>query len=123
MKKIIIAGVLAAMLVPTVAFAGTKTKTFNYDNSHVAKGTLTTKWSMSNNDEGYAKTELTKGNKSVGTYIESQDTAGGSRTDWDTVSGSKNTKTISRKSVWRFNSSHYMKDGGSTIASTTQTDW
>ena len=124
MKKVILAGILVSLLVPTVAYAGTKTKTFSYNNDSVAEGKLTTIWSTLGNDQGYASTKMTKGERSVATYVESQDKANGARTDWDSVNGSDNTKTISRKGVWRFNSTHSMKNSnGASLASTTQTDW
>lgn len=124
-KKILLSGLLVSVLAigSITAEAGTKSKSFSYGSTQ-ATGYLTTTWSLASNDQGYAKTNRTAGNLNVATYIESQDVANGPRTDYATASGSgATTRTISRKGVWRFNSSHYIQSGGSNVQTAYQTDW
>lgn len=124
-KKILLSGLLVSILAigSMTVEAGTKSKSFSYGSTQ-ATGYLTTTWSLTANDQGYVKTSRTAGSLNVATYIESQDTMNGPRTDYRTASGNgTNTSTISRKGVWRFNSSHYIQNGGSNVVTAYQTDW
>lgn len=124
-KKILLSGLLVSVLAiaSITVEAGTKKESFSYGSTQ-ATGYLTTTWSLASNDQGYAKTNRTAGDLGVATYIESQDVANGPRTDYATASGSgTTTRTISRKGVWRFNSSHYIQSGGSNVQTAYQTDW
>ncbi|MGL5150691.1 MAG: hypothetical protein ACRC7N_09005 [Clostridium sp.] len=131
MKKTIMKSMGYSLLIiasaTTIAFAGNKTTDLSYEQA-TATGKLSTTWSWSGNDTGYASTVLDSNNGSKGfntqTYIEYQVESGGARKDWATSSGNTATKTLSKKGVWRFNSSHgLLNSQGSEVQYKTQTDW
>ncbi|MGL4760355.1 MAG: hypothetical protein ACRC6T_07630 [Sarcina sp.] len=124
-KKIIILATLVSIIGvgAVTANAGTKTKSFSH-GSTTAKGYLKTDWSAFSPDQGKAMTSRGAGSLEVGAYIESQNVPNGPRTDYSTVTGTDvYTKNITRDGVWRYNSSHYIQQGGSNVQIAYQTDW